>query len=38
MMGLEEYNVVAGRIEREGRLAGCFAWVAQHPCAMPQLS
>lgn len=31
MMGLGEYHVVAGRIEREGRLGGCFAWVAQHP-------
>ena len=31
MMGLGEYHVVAGRIEREGRLGSCFAWVAQHP-------
>jgi hypothetical protein len=30
-MGLGEYHVVAGRIEREGRLGGCLAWVAQHP-------
>ena len=30
MMGLGEYHVVAGRIEREGQLGGCFAWVAQH--------
>jgi hypothetical protein len=30
-MGLAEYHVVAGRIEREGRLGGYFAWVAQHP-------
>jgi hypothetical protein len=38
MMGMGEYHVVAGRIEREGRLGGCFAWVAQHPSAMPRLS
>ena len=25
-----EYHVVAGRIEREDRLGGYFAWVAQH--------
>jgi hypothetical protein len=31
MVGMGEYHVVAGRIEREGRLGGCFAWVAQHP-------
>jgi hypothetical protein len=31
MMGLGEYHVVAGRIEREGRLGDHFAWVAQHP-------
>jgi hypothetical protein len=31
VMGLAEYHVVAGRIEREGRLGGYFAWVAQHP-------
>jgi hypothetical protein len=30
LMGLGEYHVVAGRIEREGLPAGCFAWVAQH--------
>jgi len=27
---MEEYHVGAGRIEREGRLGGCFAWIAQH--------
>ena len=37
MMGLGEYHVVAGRIEREGRLGGCFAGVAQL-CAMRKLS
>src|ERR1700677_1761069 len=31
MMGLGEYHIVAGRIERDRRLGGCFAWVAQHP-------
>jgi len=31
VMGLAEYHVVAGRIEREGRLGGYFAWVAAHP-------
>jgi hypothetical protein len=31
VMGLTEYHVVAGRIEREGWLGGYFAWVAQHP-------
>jgi hypothetical protein len=30
LMGLGEYHVVAGRIEREGVPAGCFAWIAQH--------
>jgi hypothetical protein len=30
LMGLGEYHVVAGRIEREDLPAGCFAWVAQH--------
>jgi hypothetical protein len=30
MMGLREYQVVAGRMEREGQLGGHFAWVAQH--------
>jgi hypothetical protein len=30
-MGLGEYHIVAGRIDREGRLGGCFAWGAQHP-------
>jgi hypothetical protein len=30
MMGLREYHVVAGRIERDGQLGGHFAWVAQH--------
>jgi hypothetical protein len=30
-MLLREYHVVAGRIEREGKLGGCFAWIAQHP-------
>lgn len=29
-MLLREYHVVAGRIEREGKLGGRFAWVAQH--------
>jgi hypothetical protein len=31
MMFLTEYHVVAGRIERDGQLGGCFAWVSQHP-------
>ena len=31
MMGLGKYYIVAGRIEREGRLGGCFFCVAQHP-------
>jgi hypothetical protein len=31
MMDPGKYHVVAGRIEREGQLGGCFAWVAQHP-------
>jgi hypothetical protein len=30
MMGLREYQVVAGRMEREGQLGGHFAWVTQH--------
>ena len=30
MMGLREYHVVAGRIERDGELGGHFARVAQH--------
>ena len=30
MMGLGEYQVVAGRVEREGRLGGYFAWLPQH--------
>jgi hypothetical protein len=36
VMGLGEYQVVAGRIEREGRLGGYFAWVAQHPMCEPE--
>jgi hypothetical protein len=30
MMWLREYQVVAGRMEREGKLGGYFAWVPQH--------
>lgn len=29
-IGLGEYHVIAGRIEREGAPARCFAWMAQH--------
>jgi hypothetical protein len=29
-MWLREYQVVAGRMEREGKLGGYFAWVPQH--------
>ena len=36
MMGLREYQVVAGRMEREGQLGGCFAWVAQHRRCDPE--
>lgn len=31
MMGLGEHHVVAGRVERDGILAGRFAWVTQYP-------
>jgi hypothetical protein len=30
MMGLGEYHVVAGRVEREGRLGDYFAWLPQN--------
>ena len=30
MMGLREYQVVAGRMERQGQLGDYFAWVPQH--------
>jgi hypothetical protein len=29
-MWLRDYQVVAGRMEREGKLGGYFAWVPQH--------
>jgi hypothetical protein len=31
IMGLGEHHVVAGRVERDGFLAGSFAWVTQYP-------
>jgi hypothetical protein len=31
MMGLGEHHVVAGRVERDGILAGSFAWITQYP-------
>ena len=36
MMGLREYQVVAGRMEREGQLGGRFAWIAQHRRCDPE--
>jgi len=29
-MGLNEYHVVTGRMERDGQLGSHFAWIAQH--------
>ena len=31
MMSLGEHHVVAGRVERDGILAGSFAWITQYP-------